>query len=626
MQSQEASEASILAFLGRAYGLLLYAYPARFRQEFGPDMAQVFRDAGRAALHDRGLIGLAGFLLFALLDLSQTVLVEHLASFNLEGSMISYDDLVSANVENAGEMEQVYQEALKDGDVEAFKSAIEESYHAAPDNLLVAAWFYRLQQMSTQVKEAFVAWGWVIPLALVNGLLFWLISDDQRFQLHFVGPDTITNTIWIPTFLVLIAPIAAVFVLSYLTAVSRKRWRFSLGTSFVLAAACAYVIGVYPQLGTRPFQEQYLILMALHLPLLAWAGVGFYTTAEQFDPARPHQTNIFAFLVKSLEVFIMAGLCVIAGGLFTGITVSLFAALDIEFSELAMRFFVAGGGGLIPVVATAVIYNPRVQPAEQAFDEGLSKLVSLLMRLLLPFTLLVLLVYVAFIPFNFRAPFENREVLIVYNTMLFAVIALLVGATPVSLADLGPRIQVWLRRGIIALAALALLTGLYALAAILYRTSLDRLTPNRLAFIGWNIVNIGLLFLLLFHQRSGQQQWTRKLYAAYRIGAVGYAAWALVMILTLPWLFGINKAQIEALPLEVQEIVYEQPDPILLKCDDSPHIYLLQGGEKRWVDSLETFEDRGYAWRDVNFIACDMLDNIPAGVPIPADAGSPPLE
>ena len=96
------------------------------------------------------------------------------------------------------------------------------------------------------------------------------------------------------------------------------------------------------------------------------------------------------------------------------------------------------------------MYNPTVPPSEQAFNEGLSKLVALLMRLMLPLTLLVLLVYLAFIPFNFRAPFDNRDVLIIYNVMLFAVVALLVGATPVNLAGLSPRLAYWLRLGIMA--------------------------------------------------------------------------------------------------------------------------------------------------------------------------------
>jgi hypothetical protein len=409
-------------------------------------------------------------------------------------------------------------------------------------------------------------------------------------------------------------------VLIYLTVVGRKPWRLSALIGILLLAAGAYVLLTYPQTGPSPFQEQYVNLMVMHLPLLAWAGVGAFLIARRRDPA-----NRFSFLIKSFEVIIVGGLFVIAGGLFTAITFGLFDALDVDFPELVQRLFIAGGLGLIAVVATAVIYNPTVPPAGQAFDEGLSKLVALLMRVLLPLTLLVLLVYLIFIPFNFRAPFDNRDVLIIYNVMLFAVVVLLVGATPVSLAGISPRLARWLRLGIIAVASLALIVSLYALAAILYRTTIDRLTPNRLTFIGWNVINIGLLFLLLLFQlRVKEGRWLHGLYRAFSLGTVAYAVWTLAMILALPWLFGGDQEAVEGLPRAVQEIIYDHADPILLKCTDSPHIYLLEKGEKRWIDTIETFNDRGYVWRDVQFVSCADLRRIPDGLPIPANAGPPP--
>jgi hypothetical protein len=425
---------------------------------------------------------------------------------------------------------------------------------------------------------------------------------------------------FVPAIFMLAACLCAVAVLFYLVVAGQKRWRLSALAGILLLAASGYVLLTYPQTGPLPFQEQYLILMAMHLPLLAWAGVGAFLLTRHRDP-----TSRFSFLIKSLEVFILGGLFLIAGGLFTAITFGLFEALDVNFPEAVQRLFIAGGAGLIGVIAPAVIYNPTVPPAEQAFDEGLSRLVALLMRILLPLTFLVLLVYLAFIPFNFRAPFENRDVLIIYNGMLFAVVALLVGATPVSLGDHSPRLGRWLRLGIVAVATLALIVSLYALAAIVYRTLLDRLTPNRLAFIGWNVVNIGLLFLvLLFQIRVRARGWVRGLYRAYSAGTIAYAIWILVVILAIPWLFGINQGDVTALPLSVQEIVYEDAAPILLKCTASPHIYLLEKGEKRWIDSIVTFSDRGYVWRDVHFISCDDLRSIPDGIPIPADAGPPP--
>ncbi len=238
---------------------------------------------------------------------------------------------------------------------------------------------------------------------------------------------------------------------------------------------------------------------------------------------------------------------------------------------------------------------PSAAPIEQSFDEGLSKVAALLMRLMLPVSVLVLLVYVAFIPFNWRQPFENRDVLVIFNVMLFAVIALLVGVTPVHGTDLGEGSQTWLRRGSIALAALALLVSLYALAAILYRTANDRLTPNRLLFIGWDLVNIAILATLLVKQaRAGRSRWLEAMHATFAAGALLYLVWSVAGIAVPPWLFRGNPADVAGLPTSIQAYVYDWPAPVLLKCVGSPHIYLLENGHKRWIKDIPTFEAQGY--------------------------------
>ena len=106
----------------------------------------------------------------------------------------------------------------------------------------------------------------------------------------------------------------------------------------------------------------------------------------------------------------VAGLLAIAGGLFTAITVGLFDALGIQLPDAVQRLFFAGGAGLIVVVAVALVYDPAAAPLQQSFDEGLSKLVALLMRLLLPLTVGVLLVYLSFHPLQLaRAVREPRS-------------------------------------------------------------------------------------------------------------------------------------------------------------------------------------------------------------------------
>ncbi len=120
------------------------------------------------------------------------------------------------------------------------------------------------------------------------------------------------------------------------------------------------------------------------------------------------------------------------------------------------------------------------------------------------------------------------------------------------------------------------------------------------------------------------EAWLTAVHSAFAAGALLYTGWTLVVILAIPWLFGISQGNIADLPSSVQSLVYERSDPILLKCPTSPHIYLLDDGEKRWVQDIPTFEAQGYVWGDVALIQCDDLRRIPDGPPIPPDAGEPP--
>ena len=466
---------------------------------------------------------------------------------------MSYLPTIQQLAENPEELELAYQQAVKAGDQAAFAEAVETSYAESGANLLLAAWHYRLAYAAAAVKRRVVAWGWALPLGVLNGLLLWLLSDDQRFKHPGDEPAERPGLHVIPAVALLAAPISAALIALFLTLAGKQRWGAAWPSGWAWPRArptccCS------PAHLAAVFQEQYLGLMALHLGLLAWAAVGLVALARRGD-----QENRFAFLVKSLEAVVVAGLLAIAGGMFTAITFGLFNALGIQPPEVVARLFVAGGGGLIALIAVALVYDPAAAPQQQSFDEGLSKLVALLMRLLLPLAVGVLLVYLAFIPFNWREPFENRDVLVVFNAMLFAVVALLMGATPVHEAELGERAQTWLRRGVIALAGLALLVGLYALAAILYRTANDRLTPNRLLFIGWNLVNIAILAVLLIQQaRAGRSRWLPAMHRAFAIGIVLYLIWSLAGLLALPWLFRGSPAEVAGLPPSIQQLVYEQ--------------------------------------------------------------------
>lgn len=73
-----------LALIDRLYRALLRLYPRAFREEFGSEMAQVFRDDCRRVQSEQGVLGVLGLLLLVVGDLTTTAFEEHLS---LEGHM-----------------------------------------------------------------------------------------------------------------------------------------------------------------------------------------------------------------------------------------------------------------------------------------------------------------------------------------------------------------------------------------------------------------------------------------------------------------------------------------------------------------------------------------------------------
>lgn len=66
------------------------------------------------------------------------------------------------------------------------------------------------------------------------------------------------------------------------------------------------------------------------------------------------------------------------------------------------------------------------------------------------------------------------------------------------------------------------------------------------------------------------------------------------------------------------------PLHVLLKCAESPHIYRLEDGRKRWIRDIDTFVAEGHVWEDVRFVSCQYLRELPDGETVPPGSGSPP--
>ena len=429
---------------------------------------------------------------------------------------------------DAGGLERLYRQALVAGDEPTFKEAIGQCAGDHPEDILFSAWACRLDVRSQpdvagsvgqSIKQSQTRhWPTAVAASVVLGILYALFAADKP---PVPNPSEANPLFWIGW-----GPVTALAVLFYLAMVDRTRERVR---RYVGLAVALLPITAYTALLAWSRTDQIAILIALHLPFVAWAAVGASLTLGQPDPARQR----YACLVKSLETVLTGGIYFGAGVIFVGLTHGIFSVLGIKLPQDGLQTVAAWGIGAIPILALASVYDPAAAPVAQNWTTGLARILRILSWLLLPLALSVLAVYVFwFIPAYFWRPFQEREVLIVYNATILAILVLLTAVAMGPDEQRSPRQDTILRYAILALAGVTLLLNVYSLAAIVSRTFEFGLTPNRYAVLGWNIVTLLMLTVVvirLWKVRSAQ--WVhvfRESVARVSVLAGAWALWALV--------------------------------------------------------------------------------------------------
>lgn len=443
--------------------------------------------------------------------------------------------------DDAAALESIYRKSRSEGREAEFTGAVAALARQYPDNVLLAAWAYRLDVQPGEGAtfagpEAVTRvppdrrWIVAVPTSILLGFVFALLAWGKPpmplpgvSQPAFVlGWGTVTT--------------AAILVFGFAANPDKERLPaygvgiLLLAAFFALAAWKGWepAWSAIPRSTASKFDDQAL-LIALHLPFVSWAILAGVVCARLEQMWK----QLYAFVAKSAEVVVTAGLYLIAGVVFSSLTVGIFTVLGIELPDGFTIRFAAWGFGVIPVLAVATAYDPSRTPAEQDWRTGLARVLRILVRLMLPLALAVLVVYVAwFIPLYFWQAFKERETLIVYNATIMAMIAVLACAAPGLEERLDGRQSRILRLAIVMAGVLTLLLNAYALAAVIGRALAGGYTPNRHAVIGWNVVTLLMLATVLARQALAQgKSWAdvfRNSIAQALVLAVAWATWIVV--------------------------------------------------------------------------------------------------
>lgn len=353
-------------------------------------------------------------------------------------------------------------------------------------------------------REAMVALSLAVFAAVLVKIptLFGLTFDGaERFYLHNA-----------PFF---VLPLLAGFFAWKRRLDSRTIGMIALG--FVVAIATANVQPVVDGGYTQ-------VLMVLHLPIalwlligLAYAGVRWRDTSGRMD-----------FIRFSGELFIYFVLIALGGGVLMAFLAMIFQSIGID-----TEYFI--GNWLVPCgAAGAVLVASWLVEAKQSVIENMAPVLT---RLFTPLFAALLITFLGTLVVTGRGLDIERDILIAFDLLLVVVLALV-------LYTLSARDPMAVPGGFdvlsVVLVISALLVDLVALAAIGSRISEFGFTPNRVAALGLNLILLvnlswsAVLYLRFLRGRAEFAQLER-----WQTGYLPvYSAWAAIVVLAFPPLFG----------------------------------------------------------------------------------------
>ena len=288
----------------------------------------------------------------------------------------------------------------------------------------------------------------------------------------------------------------------------------------ILIIASVIYINLLPDI-----QSDSILLAIIHLPLLLWCFWGLtWMSFDYKDPGK--RMNFIRF---NGELIIMTGLILLAGGLLTAITLSLFSAIGMEISNFYIEYIALSGTVASPVVSFFLI---------RLYPDITRKIAPVIARVFTPVVLISLFAYLISLIFSKISILENREFLIIFNAMLIAVLAIII----FSVSELD-REKVRNKNVLILLllAILAIIINSIALVAISSRL-FNGFTPNRIAVIATNIlvfVNLAIMAVNLFrcYFKGASLESVERSVGKY---LTVYAVWTVFAIFILPFIFNFR--------------------------------------------------------------------------------------
>lgn len=401
------------------------------------------------------------------------------------------------------ELEKMYR-----GNKTIFKRQFNKVYSQIRGNALAEFWYARLNYENEEIS-----WGsnreliFVVVASVIAGIIAKL-PEFMNFDPEYFYPRNIGFVVF---------PLLTAYF-AYKKIQSHKK--------MIIICLTMGISVIYINLLPDNENSDTLILSCIHLLLVQWSLLGLVFVGPDWKnfPKR------LEFLRYNGDLVVMTALLLIAGGLLTGMTLGLFALIDLQIEEFYFEYIAVWGLAASPIAGTfLVITNPPL----------VNKVSPVIAKVFTPLVLIMLIIYLAAVIYTGKNPYSDREFLIIFNALLIGVMALIL----FSIAGTSEKSES--RMGVFALFGLSVATiivNTIALSAILFRIYEWGVTPNRLAVLGGNISILINLIIVTFSQFQAIKHKSdmKKVEVHIANFLPVYIVWAMLVTFLFPILFNFE--------------------------------------------------------------------------------------
>ena len=404
------------------------------------------------------------------------------------------------NLDNPKQLEKLY----RDNKV-SFKKEFNQIYSGHTENKALSVWHERLnfenEKHGIGTKNEI---GVVVAFALIAGLIAHIPNFTSIDQEYYFSRNI--------SFVVF--PVLSAYFI-WKQKLAFKQWLFPLLATFIAA--------IYINLLPNNTSSSTITLSFIHIPIFLWAVFGYSFLGEH---VKSKQSRI-SFLRYNGDLVVMSGILLLSTVLFSVITINLFDIIGINIEIFYFQNIMIWGIAAIPIVATYLI---------QTNAQLINKVSPIIAKIFTPLVFINLFIYLSAMVYTKKYPYQDRNVLLLFNVLLMGVMALIL----FSIAEAGKANKnKFSLMTLFGLSALTIIVNGIALSAIVYRINEFGFSANRIAVLGGNLlifINLALvsykLFLTSF--KNGSIEEIEETIASY---LPIYAIWTGLVAFLMPLIF-----------------------------------------------------------------------------------------